>query len=262
MIYFILTFFLGSAVGSFVNVLIDRTMLGQDWVKGHSHCDHCRQTLAWYDMIPVVSFLLYRGKSRCCGTALPYRHLAVEILAGVLFLWWLGVGFVFFRLVVAPLSVIQPLFWLVSGVVLLILALADLFYGVVLLPIVWIGSTAVILYRVTLWYFGAYQGVDFLHSLLVATGFFGFFWALHKLTKGKGMAEGDMYVALYMGVLLGWPRGMVALVASFILGALVGICLIVTGIRGRKETVPFVPFMVAGMILALIWGEAIGRWIF
>ena len=262
MIYFILTFFLGSAVGSFVNVLIDRTILGQDWVAGRSHCDHCQKTLSWYDMIPVVSFLIYRGKSRCCGTPLPYRHLIVEILSGLLFLWWLWVGFVFFRLVLAPLSVIQPLFWLVTGVVLLILALADLFYGVVLLPIVWIGSIATVLYRAVLWYFGAYQGIDLLNSLLMAAGFFGFFWVLHKVTRGKGMAEGDMYAALYMGMLLGWPKGMVAMMASFILGAVVGIGLIMTGIRGRKETVPFVPFMVAGMVLTLLWGETIGRLIF
>lgn len=262
MLYFLLVFFLGGAVGSFVNVLIDRTILGQDWVAGRSHCDHCQKTLSWYDMVPIVSFLVYRGKSRCCSSPLPYRYLIVEILSGLLFGWWLGVGFVFFRLVLAPLTVIQPIFWLVTGVVLLILALADLFYGVVLLPIVWIGSVATILYRVVLWYYGAYQGLDLLNSLILAVAFFGFFWGLYKITKGKGMADGDMYVSFYMGLLLGWPKGMIAIAGSFILGAVVGIILIVTKIRGRRDTLPFVPFMVIAMVISLLWGENILRWIY
>ena len=259
MIYFILTFFVGAAVGSFVNVLIDRTMSGEDWVKGRSHCDKCKKILAWYDMIPVVSYLFYRGKSRCCRTLLTYRYPIVELLVGLLFVWWMAVGFWFFQLVNAPLVFIQPAFWLTTGVILFILALADLFYGVVLLPIVWIGVIMTIFYRLVLWHYGVYQMIDLQSALLLSGAFFGFFWLLYKLTKGRGMADGDMYVALYMGMLLGWPKGMVAFMGSFILGAIVGVFLIVSKIRSRKETVPFVPFMVAATAIALLWGEQIIR---
>lgn len=259
--YFILTFFVGSAVGSFVNVLIDRTMLGQDWVRGRSHCDHCHKTLAWHDMVPILSFLFYRGKSRCCHTPLSYRYPIVEGLVGLLFVWWLGVGFWFFQLVSAPLSVIQPAFWLVTGITLAILALADLFYGVVLVGVVWFGSIALILYRLTLLYYGVYQMSNLLWSVLLATIFYLFFWILYKLTKGRGMADGDMYVALYMGLLLGWPRGVLALQGSFILGAVVGVILIATGLRSRKDTLPFVPFMVAAITIILVWGEQIIRYV-
>lgn len=259
--YFILTFFLGSAVGSFVNVLIDRTIVGEDWVRGRSHCDNCHKTLAWYDMIPIFSYLFYRGRSRCCRAPLSYRYPIVEALVGLLFVWWLAGGFFFFRLVQAPLTVVQPLFWLMTGIILMIMALADLFYGVVLLPIVYVGSVMTILYRGTLWHYGAYQLPDFWMSILVAVAFYAFFWLLWKLTRGRGMADGDMYVAMYMGLLLGWPKGVVGLMGSFILGAIVGVFLIVSGIRGRKDSVPFVPFMVSAILIALLWGEQIIRYV-
>lgn len=259
--YFVLTFFLGAAVGSFVNVLIDRTIVGQDWVSGRSHCDHCHKTLAWYDMIPIVSFAIYRGKSRCCHALLSYRYPIVEILVGFLFLWWLAVGFWFFRLVAAPLSVVQPAFWLITGIALSILALADLFYGVVLVGVVWFASIITVLYRLTLLYYGAYQYGDMIKAIALAAVFYGLFWLLYKMTKGRGMADGDMYVAMYMGLLLGWPRGVTALLLSFIIGAFVGVWLIVTGLRGRKDTVPFVPFMVVAMTIVLVWGEHIIRYV-
>jgi leader peptidase (prepilin peptidase)/N-methyltransferase len=257
MMYFILTFFLGAAVGSFVNVLIDRSVVGEDWVSGRSHCDKCKKTLAWYDMIPIISYLVYGAKSRCCRSPLTYRYPLVEIIVGMLFVWWLAVGFLFFQLVSAPLIVIQPVFWLMTGVLLVILALADLFYGVVLLPIVWVGSALVIIYRLVLMQYGAYQMLDLQNSVLLAISFFAFFWSLWKLTKGRGMADGDMYVAFYMGLLLGWPKGLVAMMGSFIIGAVVGVFLIVSKIKGRKDTVPFVPFMIAAMVIAMLWGESL-----
>jgi len=255
MMYFILTFFLGASVGSFVNVLIDRTIVGEDWVRGRSHCDHCHKTLAWYDMVPIVSYAVYRGKSRCCHTPLSYRYLIVEILVGLLFLWWLGVGFFFFNLISAPLTVIQPMFWLLTGIFMMILALTDWFYGVVLVNIVWVGFVMTFIYRLILWSYGAYQMNDLGTALFLSVIFYGFFWLLWKVTKGRGMADGDMYVAMYMGILIGFPKGLVAMMLSFVIGAMAGVLLIATKIRSRKDTVPFVPFMIVAMVISLLWGN-------
>jgi leader peptidase (prepilin peptidase)/N-methyltransferase len=260
--YFALTFLLGASVGSFVNVLIDRTILGENWVSGRSHCDHCGKTLAWYDMVPILSFLFYLGRSRCCKKRLSYRYPIVELLVGLLFVWWAVVGFWFFNLVSAPLSMLQPAFWLVTGTFLAILLIADLFYGVVLMPFVWIGVVITLLYRLILWSYGAHQLVDVCTALLTGSGFYSFFWLLYKLTKGRGMADGDMYVAFYIGVLLGWPRGMVAMMLSFIIGASVGTLLIVSGLRSRKDTLPFVPFLVISTFIALVWGVDIWQWLY
>ncbi len=142
-----------------------------------------------------------------------------------------------------------------TGLLLIILTLADLLYGVVLLPIVWLGSIVTIFYRLILWYYGAYQGDDLLRAVVMAVIFFSIFWLLWKLTGGKGMADGDMYVAMYLGLVMGWPKGVVALLGSFILGAVVGLVLIITKLRSRKDTLPFVPFMVGSMIINLLWGD-------
>lgn len=262
MIYFILTFFLGAAVGSFVNVLIDRTMVGEDFVHGRSHCDNCKKTLTWYDMIPVVSYLAYRGKSRCCKIPLPLRYPIVEALVGVLFVWWLAVGFWFFQLVNAPLIIIQPLFWLLSGVILTIIALADLYYGVILMNVIWFGVCLTVGYRLILWHYQAFQIIDLGYSVLIASLMYGFFWLLYKITRGRGMAEGDMYVALYMGILLGWPRALVSLLLSFILGATISVGLLVLKIKTRKDTVPFAPFMVLASVISLVWGSALWSWLY
>lgn len=143
----------------------------------------------------------------------------------------------------------------------MILALSDLFYGVVLMPVAWLAVCLTFFYRLILWSYGVYQAGDFVSSMIVAIAFYTFFWILWKITKGRGMAEGDMYIALYMGLLLGWPKGIVAMIGSFILGAVIGIILIVGKIRSRKDTVPFVPFMIVAMVIALLWGEQIIRFV-
>ena len=76
------------------------------------------------------------------------------------------------------------------------------------------------------------------------------------------MADGDMYVAMYMGLLLGWPRGMVALLGSFVLGAVVGVVLIALKIKSRHDTLPFAPFMVAATTIALVWGSTLWSWLY
>lgn len=260
MIYFILTFFVGTAVGSFVNVLIDRTVEGKDWIRGRSKCDYCQKTLKWYDLIPVFSYVFYRGKSRCCQKKLSYQYPIVELIVGLMFVWWLAIGFWFFQLVNSPLlSVIQPGFWLITGILLAILVLADLFYGIVMMAVLWVGVATTLLYRILLISVGVYQTFDLWVGIMVASIFYGLFWGLYKATSGRGMADGDMYVALYMGLLLGWPRGVVALMLSFIIGAVVGIILIAAKLRSRKQTIPFVPFMVVSTAIALIWGDQIWR---
>lgn len=258
---FILTFFLGAAVGSFVNVLIDRTVAGHDWIKGRSHCDYCQKTLEWYDLLPIISFVVYRGKSRCCHRPLPYRYPLVEALTGLLFVWWMTIGFWFFRLSTAPLSTIQPTFWLLTGVIVLVLALADWTYGVVLLPIVYLGYASAIAYRLILTYAGIFQSTDLVATFVTSLLAYLFFWGLYKLTRGRGMAEGDMYVAAYVGLVLGWPRGVMALALSFVLGAIIGVGLILLGKKTRKDTLPFVPFMMAAMVMVLFWGEQISRFL-
>lgn len=256
---YILIFFLGAAIGSFLNVMISRSLEGEAWVKGRSRCDHCGKVLAWYDMIPLLSYLAYRGRSRCCRKSLSMQHPIVEALTGTLFVWWLAVGTLFFNLVAEPLSTLQPLFWLLIGLLLTGILVTDLFYGMIPTLFVGAGLVLVILYRVALGWAGVYNWQDLAMAVLAALLSAGFFGLLRILTRGKGMGEGDVILALLLGLLLGWPRMVVGILASFVLGAAVAVVLVALGQKKMGSTVPFGPFMVAGIIVALIYGDQIWR---
>ncbi len=86
-------FFFGAAFGSFLNVVAGRTIKGKSWAKGRSHCDDCKHTIAWYDNIPLLSFLLLRGKCRHCRKSIAISHILLEVLTGALFVWWWWGGF-------------------------------------------------------------------------------------------------------------------------------------------------------------------------
>lgn len=256
-ILYLLVFLLGGAVGSFLNVLISRSVAGKDWVRGRSQCDHCAQPLSWYDMIPVLSYLVYRGRSRCCGKSLTPQHVIVETLMGSLFVWWLAMGSLFFRLVTEPLATVQPLFWLITGILLSGIFVADLFYGLIPSPFVAAGVVFTLLYRIGLGWAGVYQWRDLALSLAAAVLAWGFFYFLRAVTHEKGMGDGDVILAFLLGLLLGWPRVLVGVLASFVIGAAVSLILVIVGNKKMSSTVPFGPFMIIGTAVALIWGENI-----
>jgi len=254
LVWYLLIFFLGSSVGSFLNVLVTRTIDGEKWITGRSKCDHCGKILAWYDMIPVVSYLIYRGKSRCCKKSLDYQHLVVEILTGLLFVWWSALSSVFFLLVTEPGQTIQPLFWLLMGLVMLSVVISDQYYGVIPLPFLGVGFALIVIYRLILIYFGTYMLVDLGWSVVAGLVMSSVYVLLRMITKGRGMGEGDAWLAIYLGFLVGWSRVYIATMTAFVSGAVVGILLIILGMKTRKDTIPFGPYMVLGAIVSLIWG--------
>lgn len=245
-------FMLGTAVGSFLNVLISRTATGEAWVKGRSRCDHCQRVLSWYELVPIVSYIVLRGRTKCCGKKLSYQHPLVESLVGLLFLWWAALSSGFFLLVTEPGRTVQPLFWLVTGVILFAIAIADLYYGVIPLPFLLTGIGIAVLYRIVLITSGTYQAIDLWRSILSALGLAGFYLFLRIITRGKGMGEGDVWLALYLGLILAWPRVYQATMIAFIMGAVVGVGLIVLKLKTRKDTVPFGPFMILGALVSLL----------
>jgi len=259
-ILFLLLFVLGLVIGSFLNVLIYRTVHGEDFVHGRSKCPHCKHTIFWYDNIPLISFLVLGGKCRNCKTKISWRYPAIELLSGLLFVWWFFVGFTFFRLSQAPLDVIQPLFWLSVGLMLLIIFATDWLYQIIpdyanlILGVLAVG------YRTYLALTGAMRWEDFVMTLLTGFILSGFLFLLWWFTKGRGMGFGDVKYALVMGILLGWPRALVGIFLAFISGALAGLILILSGYKKMREKIAFGPFLVLGTLLALIWGSKLWDW--
>ena len=255
-----LLFILGACVGSFLNVLIYRTISGESWMTGRSHCDFCNRKIAWYDNIPLLSFLLIRGKSRCCNKTLSLSHPVVEFMTGTLCVWWLWFGSFFFRLTQQPLETLQPLFWLLVGILLLVILVSDLLYMVI--PDIAVIALTVIslVYRVVLVMTGAMQVEDFVKIwFAVALGLLivGGLWFI---TQGRGMGFGDVKFMVPMGLLLGWPTMLVGIFAAFIVGGCVAALLLLTGKKERKAAVPFGPFLIVGTILALVWGDYLWSW--
>jgi len=180
-------------------------------------------------------------------------HPIVEGLFGALFVWWLIVGFVFFQLATAPWTVIQPLFWLGIGIFLLIIAVADALYGVILMPFVYIASAWIYGYRVALALSGTYQWVDLGLTLFSGVLSFSFLQLLRIITKGRGMGDGDPYLAFVTGSLLSGMGAFWGMLLSFILGSIWGVGLIVMRVKKINQTIPFGPFLIAGSTLALLF---------
>jgi len=253
-------FILGTIVGSFVNVVIYRTVEGEDWVRGRSRCDRCRKTIKWYDNIPLFSYLFLQGKCRYCQKTISIQHPVIELITGLLFVWWYAIGFTFFRLVAAPLTIIQPMFWLIVGILLLIIFMSDWLYQVIPDYANYGLGVLAILYRLYLSLSGAMRWQDFWLALLTGIVMFLILFTIWAVTRGRGMGFGDVKFAFVMGVLLGWPRAGVALFLAFMLGAIVGIVLLLFKVIKPRQRIAFGPFLILGTAISLIWGTGIWGW--
>lgn len=260
-LFIVLTLFiLGICVGSFLNVLIYRTLRGESPADGRSRCRECKKTIAWYDNIPLLSFVLLRGKCRSCQTSISWQYPVVELLTGVLFVWWYAVGFAFFQLTQSPLLYLQPVFWLLVGILLLIILVTD--YLEYIIPDYAVIGLAILAvsYRLYLGYTGAMQWVDVAAALISGVVMAVFFLVLFLVTRGKGLGFGDVKYVLVMGWLLGWPRVLVGVFVAFVVGAVVGLVLIGLGRKKMKQMVPFGPFLVLGTVVGLVYGMDIWGW--
>lgn len=253
-------FAVGAMVGSFMNVVISRTVLGEDWVRGRSRCDHCRKQIAWYDNIPLLSYLLLGRRCRYCKKRISVQHPVVEFLTGSLFMWWYLAGFMFFQLSQRPLQFVQPLFWLVVGILLVVILVSDWLYMIIPdFAVAGLGLLA-LSYRIYLTQAGVMQPRDLWLALVAGFGAALFFAALWAGTKGRGMGFGDVKYALVMGWLLGWPRTLIAVFLAFVIGGVVGATLLLTHRAHGKQAIPFGPFLILGTVLGLLWGNQVWGW--
>jgi len=257
---FVLLFLLGSIFGSFINVVVVRTLAGKSWVKGRSRCDSCKHQLSWFDNIPLLSYLLLGGKCRYCQKKIDPSHLLLEILTGCLFVWWWWMGSVFFRLSQHPLVVVQPLFWLSIGMILLVIVATDIKKMIIPDGALILLTGLTLVYRITLVTMGIMQVADWWLSLASSLVAGLIFFGLWLFTKGKGMGFGDVKLVVPLGLLLGWPRILVAFQLSFILGAVVGVALVLWGKQKYKKPMPFGPFLILATLISLVWGHSITAW--
>jgi leader peptidase (prepilin peptidase)/N-methyltransferase len=241
----------GLVVGSFLNVVVHRIPRGESVVRPRSRCPECGMQLAARDNVPVVSWLALRGRCRSCGTAISARYPLVELVTGVLF------GVVALRM---GAEAVLPAFLVVTAG-LVALSAVDLERFLVPNRILYPTLFA----AAPLFLAAAVVDSDWA-SLRDATlgGLLGFgiLFAVH-LVSPRGMGFGDVRLAGLIGVMLGWlgpGHVFLGLFLGFLLASVVGLTLIGTGRRGRKDRLPFGPFLAAGAVLAVLVGRPVLDW--
>jgi len=250
---FILVFIFGLFIGSFLNVLADRLPRGETVVKGRSHCEKCKETLQWYDLIPLASFIFLKGGCRYCHTRLSFIYPIVEITTGALFV--ITTIFVLnnFKFSISNFQfLISLIYYLFIVSSLIVIFFADLKYEIIpdkiILPAIVVSAL----------YLMSNTQYAILPYLLSALGASLFFLLLFLITKGKGMGLGDVKFAFLMGLILGFPNIVISLYVAFLTGAIIGVALILWKRRKMSgATIPFGPFLVLGTLTALFWGEII-----
>lgn len=227
-------FVIGASIGSFLNVLIDR-LPKEKKITGRSHCDFCGKKIAWYDLFPVISFFILRGKSRCCHKKLSFQYPLVEILTGITFL------LIFNFQTISLLAVVCCL---------IVIFVSDLKYHLLSDYI----QVSFFLFSL-LFHLIVFNQLPYylLSGLIVGLPIF----LIYYLSRERAMGLGDVFLALNIGFLLGWQSGFLALYIAFVTGAIFGVGLILLKRKRLKSKISFGPFLVTGTVIMLFWGKEI-----
>ena len=248
----------GLIFGSFANAYIYRWPRQLPWVDDRSICPQCKHQLAWYDNIPIISYLLLKGSCRYCHNHIPLTYPAIEL--GLALIWSTIAIFALHQVNftgIGPLSLYLPL--LLSTIAVLIIAFASLIIIRIDLQYLLIPDHMTILIAASSFLIILAQPHTLLPRILASLSIALFFISIYLLTQGRGMGMGDIKLAPVLGLLLGW-YGWLAVLLSFWVGALIGVTLILSHQATRKTAIPFGPYLIVGFWITLIYGQQIINW--
>jgi len=279
-------FVIGSCVGSFLNALNYRVVKGKS-LLGRSGCPKCGHTLGPAELIPILSFILQRGRCKACKKKISPRYPLVESAVGIGFLL---VGIYVRNSLEGSFLVGDPLYTALYTSFLFLLvasfigiAAADLSWGIIPDLIVFPAIFLTLLYRIfdlvytnirfyivlkndaglgpyllKTDYFSAIVRDDLYQlgfALLLGSLVASFFYLLIYFTAGRAMGQGDVKYGFLIGLALGWPAGAVAIILAFLTGALASVMLILVRAKRFGDAVPFGPYLSAGALVALFVGN-------
>ena len=238
----------GLLVGSFLNVVIARLPEGRSLVRPGSACPACGAPIPWYDNIPIVSFAALRGRCRACAWPIPWRYPVVEALTGVLF----GAA----ALTFGPTLHAGVAAALLAA--LLAITVIDLEHQIIPDVISLPGILAGFLANLAT---GRVSWTDSLLGIAVGGGVFLAIAVVGSWLSGQdAMGGGDIKLAAMLGAFLGWKVLLLSLFLSAFGGGVLAAVLMSVGARGRKDPLPFGPFLAAGGAVGLLWGERMVAW--
>lgn len=245
-------FLFGLVVGSFLNSIIYRLETGESFLFKRSFCPHCKHKLGWQDLIPLLSFLILRGKCRYCSQKISLQYPLVELGTGILF------TLIFYYFFTRPGDVVNIFWLLVITCFLIIIFVYDLKYYIIPDKIIYPAIIIALIFNFQ--FLISNQFSIFNSSILSAILASAFFLAIVLVSRGKWMGVGDIKLAFFIGLFLGWPNILVAIFLAFFIGAIIGVGLIATGKKTLKSEVPFGPFLVVGTFMTMFWGQNIINW--
>lgn len=275
--YFIIVFIFGLAFGSFINALIYRQKTSKK-ITGRSKCPKCKHQLGVLDLIPIFSYVFLRGKCRYCGKAISIEYPLVELATGLIFALNFFIIFPSFSSLILTFdfsTMAKLILYLFYSTILIIIFIYDAKYGLILNKVITTGiviASFVWLVITGLYFLGHSTFVYEFYPISTSTPYnpilivlgavlaSSLFFLLVFFSKEKLMGAGDIKLGLFMGLILGFPQVIFALLFSFVSGSIIGILLILFEKKTFKSTLPFAPFLVFGTFIMLFWGQIILNW--
>ncbi len=240
---------IGLVVGSFLGALSYRFPRGMSIANGRSKCPACKSVIAWHDNIPLLSYLLLRGRCRNCKESIPLRDFLVEV----------GTALVFILITIRREAIIQNISWLSNlnelalpfllliGSVLIINFVIDLEHQLIFDEFVFAGFLVVFLgFLLT--------NINFYEFLLSGTIASLSLLLINLITSGRGMGLGDVKLAVFIGSFFTIKFMVVWLFASFLVGGILGIILILGNFAQLKQKIAFAPFLIVGFFIIILYG--------
>lgn len=228
-------------------------------MRGRSMCAHCRHQLAWYDLVPLLSWLSLGGKCRYCRKPIGRQAIALEVMTASLFV----LSWQFWPLIImrAPgVSWLVFALWLAVVVHFVLLAIYDIRW--MLLPNKVVASLTVT--SVVLWvareYFLRFELLSLVNVAASVAILAGLFWLLYQISDGKWIGGGDVKLGVPLGIIVAEPvhAGLVLFIAS-LLGSIVGVA-VAARKRSRRAQVPFGPFLIVATFIVLLFGDWLIDW--
>lgn len=239
-------FVLGLAVGSFLNMLIYRLHTEEDIVTKRSHCPHCNHALGVVDLIPVVGFLLLRGRCRYCNKKISWQYPLIELLTGSLFAVFA------YRLIPQQVEYLTSehlwklVFYLIMTCVLIVVFVYDLKHYLILNAVTYPAIVVALLFDVFLFHV-TLRNLGL--GLLLGAGFF---LVLVVVSRERWMGWGDVKLGVLIALIKPWPSILTVFVLSYMLGAVVALIMILLKRKSTKDVLPFGTFLAAATIAVMV----------
>lgn len=242
-LFYIIIFLYGIVIGSFLNVCIYRIPAKEDIVRTRSHCMNCGYKLEWYDLVPLLSYLILRGRCRKCKAKLSAQYPLIEAANGVLYV----------VITIVNGADIDSLLYCLLASALLTLSVID--FRTYEIPLgINIFILALGLIRVATDYSG---WLDYLIGLFSVSAFLAI---IYYVTKGRGIGGGDVKLMAACGLVLGWKLIILAFFIGCILGAVIHVARM--KISGESHVLAMGPYLSAGVFIAMLWGSRMLDWYF